>query len=59
MNKSNPNPKQKWTVIKDWAWAYPTYEFVIDNGKKVKSVTIDPLRLMADINLENNSFIVK
>jgi len=59
MNKSNPNPDQKWTVLKDWAWAYPTYEFEIDNGKKIKSVTIDPLRLMADIDIENNSFIVK
>ena len=59
MNKTNPNPDQEWTVKPDWAWAYPTYEFVIDNGKKVKSVTIDPLRQMADINIENNSFIIK
>jgi len=58
-NKPNPYPNKKWTVLKDWAWAYPTYEFEIDNGKKVKSVTIDPLRLMADINIENNSFIVE
>ncbi|PHS67346.1 MAG: peptidase M1 [Flavobacterium sp.] len=59
MNKPNPFPKKKWTVLKDWAWAMPTYEFEIDNGKKIKSVSIDPFRLMADINLENNSFIVE
>ena len=59
MDKTNPNPNQKWTVLPDWAWANPNYEFVIDNGKKVKSVTIDYLRMMADINLENNSKIVK
>ena len=59
MNKPNPFPKKKRTVLKDWAWVYPTYEFEINNGKKVKSVSIDPFRLMADINLENNSFIVE
>lgn len=58
-DKSNPNPSQKWTVLSDWAWANPSYEFVIDNGKKVKSVTIDSQRMMADIDLENNSYIVK
>jgi hypothetical protein len=42
------------TLIKDWAWAYPTYTF--ETKKAVKSVEIDPNYTMADINLENNSF---
>jgi hypothetical protein len=40
------------TLIKDWAWAYPTYAF--ETKKAVKSVQIDPSGLMADINQENN-----
>jgi hypothetical protein len=40
------------TVIKDWAWAYPTYTF--ETKKTVKSIQIDPTEMMADINKENN-----
>ena len=35
-DKPNPNPNQEWTVLPDWAWANPTYEFVIKNDKKIK-----------------------
>lgn len=40
------------TIIKDWAWAYPTYTF--KTSKTVKSVEIDPSGLMADIDATNN-----
>ncbi len=40
------------TIIKDWAWAYPTYSFNV--LKPVASVQIDPKELMADVNKENN-----
>ncbi|WP_067151743.1 M1 family metallopeptidase [Pseudotamlana agarivorans] len=40
------------TTLNDWAWAYPTYSF--KTPKTVKSVTIDPKQMMADINKENN-----
>lgn len=40
------------TLIKDWAWAYPTYTFT--TKKSVKNVEIDPKNLMADINKVNN-----
>lgn len=40
------------TIIKDWAWAYPTYTF--KTSKNVKSVQIDPKEMMADIDRENN-----
>ena len=43
----------KSTIIKDWAWAYPTYTFNV--SKTVKSVKIDPKEMMADINKENNT----
>ncbi len=40
------------TLIKDWAWAYPTYTF--ETSKTIASVQIDPKNLMADINKDNN-----
>ncbi|WP_445733047.1 M1 family metallopeptidase [Mariniflexile sp.] len=40
------------TIIKDWAWAYPTYTFT--TKKAVKSVEIDAKNLMADIDKGNN-----
>ncbi|WP_203256586.1 M1 family metallopeptidase [Hyunsoonleella ulvae] len=42
------------TIIKDWAWAYPTYTF--KTSKPVKSVEIDPSKLMADVNDTNNTW---
>lgn len=41
------------TIIKDWAWAYPTYTF--EAKKPVKNVQIDPSGLMADVNQTNNN----
>ncbi len=43
----------KATVIKDWAWAYPTYTF--NTSKTIKSVQLDPKEMMADINKDNNT----
>ena len=51
-NKPNPDPKKNWSILPDWAWAYPTY--TLETSKTVKSVVIDPSELMADINRENN-----
>ena len=58
-DKPNPNPDQERTVLPDWAWANPKYTFEISNGKKVKTVTIDPSGLMADVNIENNHYLVE
>ncbi|MCW8981809.1 MAG: M1 family metallopeptidase [Altibacter sp.] len=54
--KDNPFPQINWTVLPDWAWAYPTYQFEITNGKKVQIMVIDATQRMADINPKNNSF---
>ncbi len=40
------------TILKDWAWAYPTYEFT--TKKEVKSIEIDPRQRMADVDKTNN-----
>lgn len=42
------------TVLKDWAWGNPTYNFTVK--KEIKSVEIDASGLMADVNRENNTF---
>ena len=43
------------TILKDWAWAYPTFSFEIDRPQsEIKSMVIDPKELMADVNRENN-----
>ena len=46
-------------VLKDWAWAYPTYSFSLNNNKEVKKITLDPELKVADINLDNNSLVLE
>ena len=46
----------KRTLVKDWAWAYPTYTLEIANGKEVVSVEIDASQTLADVDRENNVF---
>ncbi|MBL4604281.1 MAG: M1 family metallopeptidase, partial [Flavobacteriaceae bacterium] len=40
------------TRLEDWTWAHPTYTF--KTPKPIRSVEIDPSKLMADVNPENN-----
>lgn len=44
-------------ILEDWTFAHPTYSFT--TTKKVKTVEIDPSKLMADINMNNNRLSVK
>ena len=58
--KENPNPSIKRTVLRDWAWAYPTYEFSISKNKNdITKITIDPSGLMADVKQTDNSYGIK
>jgi hypothetical protein len=58
--KENPAPAIKRTVLNDWAWAYPTFEFSIAKPKSsIKKIILDPSGLMADVKLENNSYSMK
>ena len=53
--KENPFTDIKRTVAKDWSWAHPTYELIIDVPlDKLAGINIDPSGLMADIERENN-----
>jgi hypothetical protein len=54
--KPNPYPNLQRVVLTDWPWAFPEYIFEIDNGKKVKNITIDISKRMADIDPDNNTF---
>jgi len=54
--KENPYPEIQRTVLPNWAWAYPAYEFNISKPYQgIKAIQIDPSGLMADVDLENNS----
>lgn len=45
------------TLLKDWAWAYPTYKFTIAAKKSdIRSIRIDPSNKMADSNKTNNNY---
>ncbi len=56
--KENPYGGIKRTVLPDWAWAYPTYSFVVEKPLgDIKAIVIDPSQLMADINGENNVWV--
>ena len=53
--KENPYPNLKRTVLEDWQWANPFYDFKVDKPlESIKAVMIDPSQLMADINAGNN-----
>lgn len=55
--KDNPYEGIKRTVKEDWAWAFPTYELVLDMPlSQVAGIMIDPSLLMADCNPENNVY---
>jgi len=56
MRGEKPNTSN-YMQLEDWPWTNPTYTFTIDVPmSKIKSMTIDPSTLMADINRENNEW---
>lgn len=57
--KENPYSNLKRTVIADWAWAFPTYNYSLPTTKTVKRIILDPSGLMADVNRANNIYEVK
>jgi len=55
--KENPTPAITRTVLSDWTWANPVYEFNIAKPKSsIKKITIDPSGLMADVKQNNNVY---
>jgi hypothetical protein len=55
--KANPYPDMKRTVLQDWAWGDPDYELTVGKPKSaIKSITIDPNGLMADVKKSDNAY---
>lgn len=55
--KANPYPALNRSVLENWPWAYPSYNFTIDMPKEnVQAIVIDPSQLMADVDGENNVY---
>lgn len=56
-NKPAPDKAVKYTILPDWSWTNPDYEFTINRPlESVSKVEIDPYRGMVDVNTENNVF---
>lgn len=56
-NKPAPDKAVKYTILPDWSWTNPNYEFTINRPlASVSKVEIDPYRGMVDVNTENNVF---
>ena len=54
--KENPFDVER-TLLDDWAWAYPEYNFSIGVSKKdIRAIVIDPSGLMADVDRSNNTY---
>lgn len=55
--KDQPEYADNWTVLQDWPWTNPTYDFTIDvNKKDIKSVQLNPRNRMFEDDVENNSW---
>ena len=55
--KENPYPHLQRTVLPDWAWAFPTYQFQINKkAADIKLIVIDPSQMMADVDKDNNVY---
>ena len=62
--KENPSRSfgtvMKRTVLSDWTWGNPNYEFTISAPKNtIKKIIIDPIGLMADVKKDNNVYELK
>ena len=52
-------PVSSSTILKSWSWAKPYYELYIDiDSKSISKISIDPKNEMADINRNNNYFVL-
>ena len=57
--KENPYAL-KWTVHKDWPWAYPEYLLIINRPKEeIVDLFVDPSFYMADTDRDNNTYFNK
>ena len=56
-NKEAEEGMDDYTVLEDWPWTFPEYQFNIGvELEDIKSIEIDPSRRMADIDRSNNVY---
>ena len=56
-NKPNEGLTEKYSIIADWPWTHPFYEFTIPVPKdRITRIEIDPSQRLADIARENNVY---
>ncbi len=59
MRGEKPFPDKEPVVylLDDWPWVYPEYQFDIAHKfSDIKSIIIDPMKMLADVNRKNNEF---
>ena len=57
INKENEYLIER-TVHKDWVWANPKYDLILDKQKDaIKTIILDPSGLMADIDKNDNFYV--
>ena len=55
--KANDIEDSEFVIMPDWPWTYPEYQLNIKHMKKdIKSIEIDPSKLMSDYDRSNNKF---
>lgn len=55
--KAQPAYAPNWTVLEDWPWTNPSYEFTLDVKKEeVKSVQLNPTGRMFEDDIDNNKW---
>jgi hypothetical protein len=48
----------EWKTHKDWAWANPKYDLILDRSKEaIETIILDPSGLMADIDKNDNFYV--
>ncbi|OAV44731.1 M1 family metallopeptidase [Lewinella sp. 4G2] len=53
--KAQPAYANDWTILKDWPWTHPTYEFTVDYPKgDIERVEINPTGRLYEDNIEDN-----
>jgi hypothetical protein len=56
-NKPNEFADVKYTILADWPWTHPEYEFVIPSSMdNVEKIEIDPSGRLADADRSNNNW---
>ena len=55
--KARPDYATSWTVLEDWPWTHPAYNFTVEARKQdIESVEINPRGRMYEDNVENNTW---